>query len=217
MRIARGLPVWSEAHGLKGVCDVVEIHKNGILVPVEYKRGRPKKHRADEIQLCGQAICLEDSFKREPGSIETGYLFYGKQQRRTAVTFDTPLRTLTLEIVEKVRSMIQSGKTPTATYVPGLCNRCSLIQLCQPKCMRLKSGVERWFRQRIETSTSSRFPERPSSSRPSRARGLKRFGRVYSSACRFYLIKTLVQSRTIFSEQVARMCRLSDEILAFCI
>ena len=154
VRIARGLSIWSEAHGLQGVCDVVEIHKDGAIIPVEYKRGRPKKHRADEIQLCGQAICLESSFQREPGSIESGYLFYGKQQRRTAVTFDATLRKLTLEIVEKVRSMIEQGHTPLAKYVPRLCDRCSLIELCQPKSMRLKRGVDSWFKQRVEMQDS---------------------------------------------------------------
>ena len=150
VRIARGLPVWSEDHGLQGVCDVVEIHTDGSIIPIEYKRGRPKKHRADEIQLCGQAICLEASFGRSPGSIDSGYLFYGKQQRRTAIAFDGALRKLTLEIVEKTRAMIEEGHTPSADYVPALCDRCSLIQLCQPKSMRLKRGVDSWFKQRIE-------------------------------------------------------------------
>ena len=154
VRIARGLPVWSDTYGLRGVCDVVEIHKNGTLIPVEYKRGRPKKHRADEIQLCGQAICLEDSFQREPGSIEVGYLFYGKQQRRTAVNFDSELRGLTLEITEKVRVMLEQGYTPPATYTAKLCNSCSLIELCQPKSMRLKRGAGSWFRQQMEMQNS---------------------------------------------------------------
>jgi CRISPR-associated exonuclease Cas4 len=145
VRITRGLPVWSDAHGLRGVCDIVEIHKDGSLVPVEYKRGRPKAHRADEIQLCGQAICLETSFQREPNSIQAGYLFYGKKQRRTAVTFDTKLRELTLEIASKVRGMIETGQTPSANYSSKLCDRCSLIHLCQPKSMRLKRGVANWF------------------------------------------------------------------------
>jgi CRISPR-associated exonuclease Cas4 len=149
VRISRGLPVWSDAHGLRGVCDIVEIHKDGTLLPVEYKRGRPKAHRADEIQLCGQAICLETSFEREPGSIQSGYLFYGKQQRRTAVTFDATLRALTLEIAEKVRAMVDQGQTPTAAYNPKLCDRCSLIHLCQPKCMRIKRGVDHWFQSQL--------------------------------------------------------------------
>lgn len=145
--------MWSDAHGLRGVCDIVEIHQDGTLLPVEYKRGRPKAHRADEIQLCGQAICLEASFERETGSIPSGYLFYGKQQRRTAVTFDAPLRSLTLEITGKVRSMIEQGRTPPADYAPTLCDRCSLIHLCQPKSMRLKRGTAAWFNQQLQSQT----------------------------------------------------------------
>lgn len=149
MRITRSLPVWSDAHGLRGVCDIVEVHKDGTLIPVEYKRGRPKTHRADEIQLCGQAICLEASFDRKPNSISDGFLFYGKQQRRTIVQFDTALRALTLKIAEKVRIMIRQGQTPTADYSPKLCDRCSLIHLCQPKCMRLKRGTASWFKSQL--------------------------------------------------------------------
>lgn len=151
VRITRSLPVWSDAHGLRGVCDIVEIHADGTLLPIEYKRGRPKAHRADEIQLCGQAICLEASFEREPGSIRSGFLFYGKQQRRTAVHFDTDLRALTLDIAGKVRGMLDSGHTPAAEYNPTLCDRCSLIQLCQPKSMRLKRGAASWFHNQLES------------------------------------------------------------------
>lgn len=151
VRITRGLSVWSDAHGLRGVCDVVEIHSDGTLLPVEYKRGRPKSHRADEIQLCGQAICLEASFERPPGSIERGFLFYGKQQRRTSVTFDSELRKLTLDIAGKVRHMREQGHTPLASYSPALCDRCSLIRLCQPKSMRLKRGVSSWFENQLES------------------------------------------------------------------
>lgn len=145
MRIARSLPVWSDAHGLRGVCDVVEIHSDGTIFPVEYKRGRPKAHRADEIQLCAQAICLEESFERPLESIRYGFLFYGKQQRRTEVDFDSELRTLTLRIADQVRNMVENGETPKADYSPNLCDRCSLIHLCQPKSMRLKRGVTKWF------------------------------------------------------------------------
>lgn len=152
VRISRSLPVWSDTHNLRGVCDIVEIHEDGILIPVEYKRGRPKAHRADEIQLCGQAICLEESFQREPKSIRNGYLFYGKQQRRTAVTFDDTLRTLTLEIAAKVRAMIEAGDTPNAEYTASLCDRCSLINLCQPKAMRLKRGTASWFENQLTVS-----------------------------------------------------------------
>lgn len=151
MRIIRGLPVWSDAYGLRGVCDIVELHADGTVLPVEYKRGRPKAHRADEIQLCGQAICLEASFQHEEGSIQRGCLFYGKQQRRTEVTFDNELRQLTLETAENVRRMIDQCHTPEASYTSALCDRCSLIQLCQPKSMRLKRGAANWFRNQLES------------------------------------------------------------------
>jgi CRISPR-associated exonuclease Cas4 len=114
---------------------------------------RPKAHRADEIQLCGQAICLEASFEREPNSIQSGFLFYGKQQRRTPVTFDASLRTLTLEIADKVRRMLEQGHTPSASYTPKLCDRCSLIHLCQPKSMRLKRGTAAWFQNQLQSAT----------------------------------------------------------------
>lgn len=151
VRITRSLPVWSDVHGLRGVCDVVELHADGSIVPVEYKRGRPKAHRADEIQLCAQAICLEASFEREPGSITHGYLFYGKQQRRTEVVFNKELRDLALEVAQNVREMLEQGETPTAEYSPKRCDRCSLVELCQPKCMRLKRGTTSWFKNQLES------------------------------------------------------------------
>jgi CRISPR-associated exonuclease Cas4 len=151
VRITRSLPVWSDQHGLRGICDIVEMHSDGTLIPVEYKRGRPKAHRADEIQLCAQAICLEASFGRDEGSITSGYLFYGKQQRRTPVQFDAGLRSLTLATAEKVRGILDRGETPPAEYSPTLCDRCSLIHLCQPKSMRLKRGTSSWFINQLES------------------------------------------------------------------
>src|SRR5690606_32221868 len=131
--IARGLAVKSERHGLTGFCDVVEIWTSGLVVPIEYKRGKPKAHRADEIQLCGQAICLEETLGRAIRSIKCGYLFYGQRKRRTEVVFDSELRDLTLDIAAKTRAMVESGVTPAALYSPPLCDACSLIDLCQPQ------------------------------------------------------------------------------------
>lgn len=151
MRITRSLPVWSDKHGLRGICDVVEIHADGTILPVEYKRGHPKAHHADEIQLCAQAICLEASFNRPASSIHSGFLFYGKQQRRTEILFDSELRSSTLIIASKVRRMLESGTTPTAEYAPKRCDNCSLIELCQPKSMRLKRGARSWFKRQLES------------------------------------------------------------------
>ena len=96
VRIARGLALRSFALGVSGKADVVEFHdarrgERGRPFPVEYKRGKPKSHRADEVQLCAQAICLEEMFDT---SIAAGALFYGVTRRRFAVVFDEDLRAL---------------------------------------------------------------------------------------------------------------------------
>lgn len=145
LRIARGLAVKSEKHGLTGFCDVVEIWNKTKITPIEYKRGKPKSHRADEIQLCGQALCLEETFSLPQNAIAAGYLFYGKRKRRTEVVFDPQLRSLTLDIASKVRAMIQAGKTPTATYAPRRCDACSLIDLCQPRSLSRPESAKAWF------------------------------------------------------------------------
>lgn len=151
VRIARGLPVTSEKHGLNGVCDVVEIHQEGRIVPVEYKRGKPKAHRADEVQICGQALCLESTFALEEGSIREGFLFYGKQQRRTTVLFDQELRQLTLSVAHQVRTMKQQQETPPAEYSRKLCEPCSLKFLCQPKALRFRRGTAAWFSRQLNS------------------------------------------------------------------
>src|SRR5690625_3527000 len=94
IRITRSLPVRSLALGISGQCDAVEFHDDGSIVPVEYKRGKPQSHRADEVQLCAQSICLEEMLQLPPGSIPIGHLFYGQRRRRTAVSFDGTLRKL---------------------------------------------------------------------------------------------------------------------------
>lgn len=151
VRIARSLAVASATHGLVGVCDVVELHKDGRIIPIEYKRGKPKSHRADEVQICAQAMCLEDQFDLTEGSIESGFIFYGKQKRRTLVQFDHELRSLTLSIAASVAQMKAEGKTPHANYSPKLCDPCSLKDLCQPKAMRFKRGTASWFERQLET------------------------------------------------------------------
>ena len=142
VRITRSLPVVSRELGISGQCDIVEFHKSGEVVPVEYKRGKPKAHRADEVQLCAQAICLEETLHI---SIPLGHLFYGKTKRRTEVVFDAPLRELTKDLAAQLHELIASQKTPPAVYESRKCDACSLIELCQPKQFSRKSDVATWF------------------------------------------------------------------------
>ena len=132
IRIEYGVPLRSLRHGLIGKADVVEFNRqedNWHPFPVEYKRGKPKKDNCDKVQLCAQAICLEEMLSC---TITEGALFYGTTRRREDVVFDTALRTETKETAEKVHELIGSGITPKPEYSKK-CKSCSLEQLCMPK------------------------------------------------------------------------------------
>lgn len=144
VRIVRALALRSLSLGVTGKADVVEFHGRGAQArpyPVEYKRGRPKAHRADEVQLCAQAICLEEMFGV---SVAEGALFYGQTRRRVRVEFDAGLRALTVQIAADVRSMIAESLTPPPIYKPA-CPRCSLVEDCRPKRLEKPPRITRWL------------------------------------------------------------------------
>lgn len=134
--------------GIEGVADVVEYHKqaNGSETPfpIEYKRGKPKTHRADEVQLCAQALCLEDM---HGVTVPQGALFYGEVRRRNAVIFDTELRDLTRNTILACRAIVQTQCTPSADYQSKKCNACSLIDLCHPK--DFKKSAAAWLQKQL--------------------------------------------------------------------
>lgn len=142
---AMALPLAHEELGLSGYADVVEFEGCGAgrqVRPIEYKRGRPKAHRADEVQLCAQALCLEEMLDC---AIDEGALFYGQTKRRTSVAFDQPLRDLTVQIINETRSLIACGRTPRALYEARKCDRCSLIDSCHPQALSNKQTVGDWL------------------------------------------------------------------------
>lgn len=149
VRITRTLPVVSRRLGLSGQCDIVEFHSDGSITPVEYKRGKPKSHRADEVQLCAQGLCLEEMLERE---VSHGFLFYGKRKRRTKVDFNSELRDLTEQTAAAFHDLIASRKTPPAVYETRKCDACSLIDHCQPWAFRLKRGTASWFAQSLNAA-----------------------------------------------------------------
>ena len=148
--ILRHLNVSSETLGITGICDIVEKSRDGRYTPVEYKRGKPKAHRADEVQVCAQALCLEEMFQTQ---IPAALIFYETTRRRTEVPLDDGLRALTLSTIAAVREMKATGITPTADYDSRRCDACSLIDLCQPRALRLKRGAASWFQTRLNTDT----------------------------------------------------------------
>jgi len=149
-RTVHALPIAHPALGIAGVADVVEFHDSAQgerVYPVEYKRGKPKAHRADEVQLCAQALCLEAMFGQE---IAEGSLFYGRTRRRQRVLFDHALRALTLETIDNVRTMFVSRRTPSAVYERGRCDACSLIDVCLPRLLGRTGSVHEWLRRQLE-------------------------------------------------------------------
>ncbi len=148
--ILRGLRVASPALRLGGVCDVVEFHRSPSGVPlmgregfwlpypVEYKKGSDQTRESDEVQLCGQALCLEDMLCCQ---IPEGSLFYGETRRRTRVAFDEPLRQRTFSLLQEMLGHMARGHTPAAKPHKG-CNACSLRDICLPKLSRTPSVAD---------------------------------------------------------------------------
>lgn len=138
--IVRGLHITSHSLQVTGICDVVEFYKDheGISlfnhkglytpVPVEYKRGKPKEHNADTLQLCTQAICLEEMLLTE---IPKGYLFYGEPHRRTEVIFSQELLSEVHATFEEMSVLYKKGYMPKAKKTPK-CASCSLKDICLP-------------------------------------------------------------------------------------
>ena len=143
--IERSVPLRSLRLGVSGIADVVEIRGDGRPFPIEYKRGRPEAHRADEVQLCAQAICLEEMLDR---SVPEGALFYGRSRRRKAVVFDPALRALTERVAADTRNLLAAGDTPPPEFEARKCNACSLREVCQPQ--RPRRVVRQWLAQAIE-------------------------------------------------------------------
>jgi CRISPR-associated exonuclease Cas4 len=141
LRISRSVPLRSLKHGLAGVADVIEFRRAAAGVtlpgvdgtwqafPVEYKRGKPKLHRADEVQLCAQALCLEEM---KDVVVPSGALYYAKTRRRLQVVFDPELRELTKTAAARLREIISQGVLPPARF-DERCAGCSLKGICQPE------------------------------------------------------------------------------------
>lgn len=150
VRIERGASLRSLRLGLIGKADVVEYHRqtDGTwqAFPVEYKRGKPKPDDIDKVQLCAQAICLEEMLNVR---IPAGALFYGKTRRRLDVVFDEALRQETQNIAQKTHELIDAGITPAPVYAKR-CESCSLMAECMPKTIQKKRTVEGYLKRMLD-------------------------------------------------------------------
>jgi CRISPR-associated exonuclease Cas4 len=155
VRIVRGLRLRSLELGLVGQADVVEFHEDadGVAVPtlagrhrpfpVEYKRGKPKIDVCDEVQLCAQAMCLEEMLCT---GIPRGALFYGRPRRRKEVEFTEALRQQTRDAAAQLHALFNSRKTPAAKYEKK-CESCSLLERCMPKITGIKKNIRHYLSQ----------------------------------------------------------------------
>lgn len=126
-KVLRSIPLWSETLGLSGRADVVELWPDGTLRPVEYKVGGRHGRTAD-IQLCAQAMCLEEMVDT---TVPEGFIWYSQARRRHRVTFDAILRDETKRAIASVRSMLLSGNLPPPV-ADGRCQHCQLAPQCLP-------------------------------------------------------------------------------------
>ena len=153
VRIEYAVPLRSLKLGVIGKADAIEFHPDsenstsdfpGMVYPVEHKRGRPKPNHCDWVQLCAQALCLEEMLNTE---IPEGAIFYGQPRRRQTVVFDSALREETKLTALSLHALIQSGKTPSAVYNSKKCGACSLLEICMPKKHRT---VSRYLQECLE-------------------------------------------------------------------
>ena len=150
--IVRGLRIKSDSMKVSGMCDVVEFHRNDegislsryrgcwIPYPVEYKLGKPKLHDADELQLCAEAMCLEEMLLC---TIPAGSLFYGKTKRRVMVSFTEAMRDKVKACFTEMHKLSRQGHTPSVKHSKG-CEACSLKDICLPELSYVKS-VEQYI------------------------------------------------------------------------
>ena len=135
--LLRALPLYSERYGLTGKADIVEL-RDGEPVPVEYKKGKRRRFENDDIQLCAQALCLEEMFACE---VSRGFIYHAASRRRREVLFDWRLREETAATIKSVREMLAAGRVPAAELKPR-CDGCSLRGVCMPELTGVAASAE---------------------------------------------------------------------------
>lgn len=145
VRVEYDMPLRSLRLGISGRADIVEMHrqhdKSWLPFPVEYKRGRPKKDDSDRVQLCAQALCLEEMLNC---TVPEGALYYGRKNRRTPVLFDDRLRRVTEQAAVRLHELFSDALTPAPEY-SRRCESCSFIDTCLPRTAGKKHQVRNYM------------------------------------------------------------------------
>ena len=143
VRTLHALPVWHDGYGLTGICDTVELHADGRILPVEHKSGRNRPGGPADVQAAAQAICLEEMFRRP---VHEAAIYTAADRRRHSVRVDDALRSRVLELTDAVRSLLTTDRLPSPV-ADNRCRRCSMATGCMP---RLLAGTHR-YRQALTT------------------------------------------------------------------
>lgn len=146
VRLERSVMLRSEGHRLTGKLDLLEIHSGERYIPVEYKRGKPKLQDWDRIQVCAQALCIEEM---RSAHVEEGAIWYWEVRRREVVALTAEIREATLSAIESCHALIERGETPRPTMDVSRCRACSLRDLCGPDRFR-RDGSARYTRKLFE-------------------------------------------------------------------
>lgn len=147
VKVVRSVPLVSQTLGLYGVADVIELQKvpednSGVRYSiVEYKRGKPKPDDRDEVQLCAQAICLEEMLAI---ALDYGYLYYGETKHRHKVEFNETLRTRVKDLAERMHNLFAKGETPQPVK-DKRCKNCSMADICVPELAKGNKKTEKYL------------------------------------------------------------------------
>ncbi len=142
--ILRSLPLVSRQLGLNGIADIVEMQPSSSgnsYIPIEYKRGKPKAGNCDEVQLCAQALCLEEMYSVH---IPAGQIYYGQTRHRHDVAFSDGLRQTVQRLSQRMHDLYDQQKTPLADYLPH-CRSCSLAELCLPQVLSGRRSAQSYL------------------------------------------------------------------------
>lgn len=138
VRTLHALPVWHDGQGLTGICDTVELHADGTVLPVEHKSGRYRPGGPADIQVAAQAMCLEAMFATP---IHIAAIYSAADRRRHQVTVDDDLRTRVIETTDLVRAMLATSRLPPAVS-DSRCRRCSMAAGCMPRVLSRTSSYQ---------------------------------------------------------------------------
>lgn len=155
VKIEYGLYLSSAELGLTGRADVVEFHRDGknnrIPFPIEYKRGRPKPDNCDRVQLCAQALCLEEMLKV---NVPEGAFYYGKTRHKQDVAFNDDIRNKTRHTVIELHEYINAGLT-AGPVLSRKCKSCSFIDVCMPEAVGRGRSVKKYLDKEMEQAENT--------------------------------------------------------------